>query len=183
MRTSPFVLALALGGAPACDNSKTPGTDEGGAPSLSASVSAATAVPPAASSASVATTTAWKGTYKSAPGTLYVPAEWKNVHWSGTDASTGVGEGTIDITIDGATRRVSGSLEGPLGPAEVDGVLIDDKLTAVLRRKDPSDQGFTGTLVGTRSGGHLEGTMSVSPAMAGAVRAVTFALSRGTESP
>ena len=118
----------------------------------------------------------WRGSYKSEPGALYIPAEWKDVHWKVKEDDGGIGEGTIAVQVDPATRRVVGTLEGPLGPATIDGVVQDGKLTGSIVRKDPRDQGFMGTLVGTVGDGRAEGTMSVSLAEASAIRRATFAM-------
>ena len=82
------------------------------------------------------------------------------------------------LSIDSSNGRVLGSLEGPLGPAMIDGLVWDGKVTATVTRKEPGDKGFIGTLVGSINGDHAQGTMSLSLAEASAVRQATFALSR-----
>jgi hypothetical protein len=61
----------------------------------------------------------------------------------------------------------------------VDGVVTEGTLAATLRRKDPSDQGFTGTLLGSVASDHVEGTMNVSLGLASALRTATFTLTPG----
>jgi hypothetical protein len=119
----------------------------------------------------------WTGTYKSAAGTLYIPPEWKNVRWSGVESQAGVGEGTMTLEIDAATGRVLGVVDGPLGPAMVDGVVLDGKLSASIVRKVPSDRGFSGTLLGSVDRDVAAGSMSLSSAEANAIRSATFTLS------
>jgi hypothetical protein len=132
--------------------------------------------------AATGTLVAWRGSYKSTAGVLYVPADWKNVHWTVKESLAGIGEGTIALTVDPVSGRVLGTLDGPLGPATVDGFASDRKLTATIARKDPTDQGFIGTLIGSLGGEHAEGTMNVSPAEASAIRTVKFTLSpNGTQ--
>ena len=83
----------------------------------------------------------------------------------------------MTLDIDGATGRVLGTVEGPLGPAIVDGVVLDGKLTATILRKAPSDHGFSGTLLGSVARDTAEGSMNLSSAEASAIRSATFALS------
>jgi hypothetical protein len=128
-----------------------------------------------ATAGSTTETVSWRGTYKSGPGTLYIPSEWKNVRWSGSEGPSGTGEGAISLRVDGA-GRVLGAVEGPLGPAVVDGVLLDGKLTASIARTNPSDRGFAGTLVGTIDHDHGSGTMNLSSAEASSIRLATFNL-------
>ncbi|HXN30864.1 MAG TPA: hypothetical protein VN894_03340 [Polyangiaceae bacterium] len=123
------------------------------------------------------TTGAWRGTYKSSAGSLYIPPDWKDVHWKVKDTGAGIGEGAIAIQVDPASGRIVGTLEGPLGPAKIDGLGSDGRLTAAIARKDPADEGFTGTIVGTISNDRVEGTMYVSPGEASAIRTATFTMS------
>jgi hypothetical protein len=125
----------------------------------------------------------WRGSYKSEPGALYIPPEWKDVHWRVKDNDGGIGEGTIAVQVDPTTRRVVGTLDGPLGPATIDGVVAEGKMTGTIVRKDPRDQGFMGTLVGTVADGRSEGTMSVSLAEASAIRHATFAMTPDAAEP
>jgi hypothetical protein len=147
-----------------------------GALSADNSEASVAAAPRAPADASRAAPLAWRGSYTSAAGTLYIPPDWK-VRWSGGDASTGIGEGTMTISIDPSSRRVAGVLDGALGPATLDGIAVDGKMTATISRKDPADRGFSGTLVGSIDADRASGTMSVSSGEASTVRTATFALS------
>jgi hypothetical protein len=118
----------------------------------------------------------WTGTYKSAIGSLYIPPDWKSVRWSSPDTERGVGDGTLTLEVDPATGGVLGTLEGALGPATVAGVAVDGKLTATIVRKNPSDRGFAGTLVGAIDQERATGTMNLSSGEASAIRAATFSL-------
>lgn len=120
----------------------------------------------------------WHGSYKSSSGELYIPPDWKSVRWNVKESGAGIGEGAITLSVDPAGGRALGTLDGPLGPAVIDGLASEGKVTATVVRKDPSDQGFTGTLVGAISGDHVEGTMNLAQGEANAVRKATFALSR-----
>jgi hypothetical protein len=149
-----------------------------GAPSAVALVASSSAAP-SRGSAPPTPTQSWHGAYKSAASALTVPPDWKKVHWSDTQSTAGIGDGTMALTVDGASGHVSGLVDGPLGPATLDGVATDGNLVATLRRKDPSDQGFAGTLLGAITADHVEGTMNVSLGLATALRTATFRLSAG----
>ena len=71
---------------------------------------------------------------------------------------------------------MQGTVDGVLGPATVDGVAVDGKITATVAREDPADQGFTGTLSGRRGDATAQGTMNVAHADVSAVRNATFEL-------
>jgi hypothetical protein len=144
---------------------------------VAASSAAASRIAPARPSAAAQS---WHGAYRSAAATLTVPPDWKKVHWSDTQSTAGIGDGTMALTLDGATGQLSGMVDGPLGPATVEGVVADGTVAATLRRKDPADEGFTGTLLGSIAGDHVEGTMSMSLGLASALRTATFRLSPGT---
>jgi hypothetical protein len=154
-----------------------PGGDSS-TPELSAS-SAASTVAPTAASAAPAASVAWEGTYKSTVGSLYIPAELK-VRWKPAENTTGLGEGSIAISVDSATGRMRGSLDGPLGPAWIQGYLSEGKLAGTIVRSDPSDHGFTGTLEGEVSGGRAKGALHVTLSQASAIRTASFELSPAT---
>jgi hypothetical protein len=116
---------------------------------------------------------AWKGGYKSVPGTIALP---KDVSWKIPETPAGVGDGTIDLTIDRTTGRVDGKVDGVLGPATIDGLASDGTLTATVSRRDPTDHGFTGTLTGDVGDTAARGTLNVALADVSAVRNATFDL-------
>ncbi len=167
------LLALAL---LASGCSRTNGVES---PSMDGST-VAEATTTATTTTSATTTTAaapaiWRGTYKSVAGTMYVPPAWKNLQWKGAETPAGIGEGPMTLAID-ASGRVAGTLDGPLGPATVEGLAGDGTFTASVRRLDPGDHGFTGTLVGTVANGRAEGNMNLTLAEASAIRTATFEL-------
>ncbi|MGO9839100.1 MAG: hypothetical protein ACLP1X_33370 [Polyangiaceae bacterium] len=174
------LCAWALSGLCACGRGHTdPGA--GAAPTIDAALLAiATASPtPASAATGNSSPVAWRGTYKSVSNTLYVPPELK-VSWKPSETTSGIGEGTISMTVDPSTGRVRGELAGPLGPASLVGLTLDGKLTASISRKDPTDHGFAGTMIGTLGPDKGDGTMNVSLAEGGALRSATFVLSSGT---
>jgi hypothetical protein len=169
------LLAWALAGSCACDRGHTSqGAD------LDATEGAAAIPVPSASAVASATARgdapiAWRGTYKSVAGTLYVPPELK-ISWKPSETGAGIGEGTISMWVDPG-GRVRGELDGPLGPAALAGLAADGKLTATIVRRDPKDHGFAGTMIGTLGTDQSEGTLNVSLAEGGAIRSGTFVLS------
>ena len=132
---------------------------------------------PAPTAPAVASSGVWKGSYKSVAGTVTIPASLKAGTWTNAETTVALGEGTLALTVDPATNRVSGAVEGPLGPASVAGFFADGGVTATIRRSDPADQGFTGTLEATASAAGLQGTMNGALGQASAVRTATFTLS------
>lgn len=121
----------------------------------------------------------WRGSYKSAAATLYVPPDWK-VRWRSEETPAGIGDGSLTLAIDPGTGEVRGAVEGPLGPAALHGLLADGTVSASIVRRDPHDQGFAGVLQGKVTAEHLEGTMNVSLAAGGALRTATFSASPGS---
>ncbi len=108
-------------------------------------------------------------------------SEWSGVKWRGDDAGDGLGPGTLSLTLDPASKRVEGSLEGPLGAARIVGVYSGGAVTATLRRKNPTDRGFTGTLVGDVAADKpnaLSGTMRVSLGDGRLIREAPFTLAK-----
>ena len=148
---------------------------------MSASASTSPTVAPSATADAGSSTSAspalWKGSYKSIAGTITIPASLKAGSWTNAETTVALGDGTLTLVLDPATSRVSGGVEGPLGPASVAGFFADGKVTATIRRNDPADQGFSGTLEATSTGAGLEGTMNGALGQASAVRTATFTLS------
>ena len=178
-RTMSALLAtVALGGS-GCNRASSSESAGPVASSFDGSGAPSSIAPTASAPAPTAQSVTWRGTYKSATGTLYVPQEaaWKGVRWSATDSTSGVGEGTLTLTVEGGTGRVAGVVDGPLGPAIVNGLALLGKLTAAITRKDPTDKGFTGTLVATVAGDKTTGMLNVSPGEGGSVRSASFSLS------
>jgi hypothetical protein len=102
---------------------------------------------------------------------MYVPdaKDWSSVKFKNDDSKM-LGDGEISISVD-PTGRVSGGTEGgPLGASVLDGLSDGTTLTATIRRKDPSDEGLTGTLEAKVSGDAVEGTMKLAEAGAAVVR-------------
>jgi hypothetical protein len=162
----------------ACDRPSQDGTP-GAAPSVAAASASPSPIASAAPSASAAPTAAlqtWHGSYKTTPGTLAVPADWSKTHWSSSDTATGVGEGALQLTVDPVTRRVSGTVDGAIGAAVVEGMLSDAQLSAAVRRKDPTDRGLAGTLVATVATDKVTGTMTLASGDGATLRAGTFTL-------
>jgi hypothetical protein len=168
----------------ACSNPSSAGGAAGS--SASASPAASAAAPPAASAsgkpAAAAPTgpVAWNGTYSSAPGSMYVydGGEWKGVHFRGDDASIGLGDGPLTLTVDAKTGIVRGTGTGPIGDVILTGAVTGEELTFSVLRKDTADRGFTGTGSGKLSGDTCEGVMRLSRGDAHVIREAKFTLSK-----
>ena len=193
-RVKLILLTILVTAVAACDNNgkdagdATPNSSNSATTKVAPQVSASgAALAPASASAALAGNAApgagWAGSYKSEPGTLYVPTEvangkdWKAVKWRGDLSNAGLGDGPMTLAVD-ATGRVSGSLEGPLGPALINGQLAEGKLTATITRKNPSDGGFVGTLVGSVEGDKVTGTLKLSQRAASVIRSATFSAAK-----
>ncbi len=152
------------------------------APSPAADGGARTGVIPddtgATDAGAAATTVAaasYAGKYSVSAGTMYVPAEkdWASVKFKNDD-SKHLGDGEIKLAVD-PTGRVSGGTEaGPLGASVIEGLSEAGVLTATIRRKDPTDDGLTGTLIAKITGDAIEGTMKLAEFNAAVVRTATL---------
>ena len=171
-------LALALAGCPAKDDPPTKPT-----PALSAST--ASVAPTASASGSGAPAAAgapasWSGTYTLTAGTLSIPSENKDyagVKQIKDDPSKLMGDGKIDLSVD-ATGKVTGTIEGGAGPALVDGSVVDGEIRGVVRRKDPKDDGLTGSLTAKIAGPAADGKLSLADATTAIVREAKISLKK-----
>lgn len=172
-----WVLAV-VAGASACGK---PSSQETPAPAPGASVSADAGGRAGTSAAETPAISSWQGSYTSVAGGIALP---KDVKWKIPESPGGLGDGKIALTVDSASGRVLGTVDGPLGPATLDGLASDGRLTATVARQDPGDHGFIGTLAGDVIDGGAHGTMNLALAEVSAVRSATFHLSpvRGLES-
>lgn len=178
-------LALAALSIVACSK-KDPGQASPAANAESATENTAATAPaksgePAAAKDAPGRTEAFTGTYTVTVGKMYVPddPEFKSVKFK-NDETKLLGEGKLTLSID-ASGRISGASEGgPLGAAVFEGAREGDRVMAQVARKDATDEGLTGTLVGTREGDAVQGTMKLSEWNAAVVREATF---RATRAP
>ncbi|MFO0668472.1 MAG: hypothetical protein U0235_02435 [Polyangiaceae bacterium] len=166
-------VATVAFGASAC--SKDPATT-GQAPVASASASGppSTGLAPRASAsapergpaaAPAGTPATFKGTYEAAVGTFPLPAnkDYDGLKWRGEKSESGLGKGAIELTLPAGPRGVvSGTLDGPLGPAVITGYLDGDDVTARFDPKEAAPERFAGGLVGKRKGDALEGTIDAA---------------------
>jgi hypothetical protein len=136
---------------------------------------------PAAGGAPKAEAATYAGKYTAAAAALHIPADnkdYKGVKQAPDDGSKHVGEGAMTVAVDGA-GLVSGEIEaGPAAPAVIEGVLADGEIRARVRRKDPSDNGLTGTLLAKVAGSNVEGTMKLAEANASIVREAKVSLTK-----
>lgn len=180
MRIGPALAGLALAASVlACDKDKE---KKDGPPSpIPASAPQGSAPPVAATSAAdMAVRLSFEGKYTAAAGSLYVPdaADYAGFKFRGEDASIALGEGTLSVTIDPASGVVTGTGDGALGPIVLSGSRSGDVLTFSFWRKDPADQGASGTGQGTVSGNTIEGTLRAAAGTANVIREATFTLSK-----
>jgi hypothetical protein len=121
----------------------------------------------------------WAGSYTSRAATIFVPdgGEWSGVKFRGEDAGDGLGDGTLRIVLSPG-GGVSGEGDGALGAFTIAGGASENVITFSVRRKDPSDMGFTGTGRATLEQDKLEGSMRVSKATGNVIREATFSLHR-----
>ncbi|MDF2696193.1 MAG: hypothetical protein K0S65_4576 [Labilithrix sp.] len=83
---------------------------------------------------------------------MYIPQakDWASVKQAKDDPTKHVGEGALSLAVDG-DGKVTGTIDsGPAGPGVIDGSVIDGELRGVVRRKDPKDEGLTGTFLSDR---------------------------------
>jgi hypothetical protein len=124
----------------------------------------------------------WTGTYDSKAGSIHVPdgGEWAGFKWRGDDAGDGIGEGSLSLTLDPGSGTVTGAADGVIGPVLLSGTVEEGRVTASVRRKEPSDRGLTGTLVAAQTGDRMEGTMRLSFGDAHLLREVSFRLAEAS---
>lgn len=145
-------------------------------PAPSATVSAS-----ASASAKPAGPVRYAGTYTAKPSELYVPDGdvYKGFKFRGEDAGVALGEGNIVLTVD-PSGGVTGTLEGPLGPATLSGVADDAGVTFHVAPSDPkADLALSGTGNGTVSPSELKGSMQLSSWRANILREATFTAKTG----
>lgn len=171
-------LLLLLAGAAGCKKSEL--TEEDRAAKASAAAAKDAEATSADASAEGGADKAGKassfaGKYTVSAGSMYVPEhkDWSSVKFK-NDETKMLGDGELTVTVD-ATGRVSGGTEaGPLGASVLDGTSDGTTLTATVRRKDPADEGLTGTLQAKVAGDTLEGTMNLAESNAAVVRFARF---------
>jgi hypothetical protein len=156
---------------------------EAGAPSTSASTSTSTSAdgeaPTAAKAGAAGAASSFKGKYTVAAGTMYVPEakDWASVKFKNDDSKL-LGDGELSLAIDAAGRVTGSSEGGPLGAAVIEGKSDGQTLAATVRRKDPADDGLTGTLLATVAGDKVDGTMKLAEFNAAVVRTATFSVTK-----
>jgi hypothetical protein len=162
---------LMVASASACGKPSSQGSPE---PAPPASVAAGASGRAVTSATATPAISSWEGSYTSVAGGITLP---KDVKWKVPESPSGLGDGKIALTVDSASGRVLGTVDGPLGPATLHGLASDGRLTATVARQDPSDHGFIGTLAGEVIDGGAHGTMNLALAEVSAVRNATFHLS------
>jgi hypothetical protein len=166
------------GGAPAAASSSAPPAATSAAARPSASTSAAEAAPSAASAESGA---AWKGTFKSKPGTVTLAKEAAEAVkvWAKDPGTEMVGDGTISLQIPATKGPIRGEIGGVFGDLIVNGQRDGEAITAQVNPKDPNAQNaMTGVFHGSLKGDALEGTLRVANRNANLVREAEIKLKK-----
>lgn len=191
-----LVCATACVALAGCPKSGSEATAEAGATGAASSASA-TSASAAAGDASAAgdggaggagagagaaagASSAFAGKVTVKPAAMYVPEhkDWASVKWKNEETKHLGAESELSLTID-PSGKVSGSTEGgAMGATVIEGTRDGATVTATVRRKDPTDDGLTGTLVAKIAGDKLEGTMRLADANAAAVREGTFSAAK-----
>jgi hypothetical protein len=159
-----------------------PKSGDGGKPAPSASSSSASpvaSVPAASASAQGAASSAptgaaatFAGSYSVAPAAIYISKEkeFASVKQVKDDPSKHVGEGTITLKVE-PDGRVSGTIDaGPAAPGVIEGTKSGNQISGTVRRKSPSDDGLTGTLLATIAADNVEGRLVLAESNAAIVR-------------
>lgn len=176
-----ILLAGALAGCP-----KSESDANKAAPSATASAAgpaspdADAGAPPDANAKPAGQGASFGGSYKIAPGLMYIPEtkDYGNVKQVKDDPEKHVGEGTLTLEV-AADGKITGTVDtGPAAPGLVDGSVIEGELRGVIRRKEPKDDGLTGTFIATRSADAVEGRLSLADTNAAIVREGTFSLKK-----
>jgi hypothetical protein len=181
-----LVLVFLASSLAACKKDGAKGTAEAGAVAIASVGTAGFAAPKASSSAAPAasaagTASTFHVSYTITAGSLYIPSnkDWSSAKFKNDEARY-LGDGSLTLNV-GADGRVSGTSEGgPLGAAVVDGLVENGTLAATIRRKDPSDEGLTGTLFAKISGASLEGSMKLAEGKAAVVREAKVTSAKGS---
>jgi hypothetical protein len=178
VRRAPILLAVVFGAA--CN---TPSSSS--SPQLAGSAGATASAPASASAAAApAGPSHWSGPYAATAGDLFYPRtapnakDWSDLKWNGGDAATGLGAGTISLSVDPGTKLVTGTADGAIGDAVLTGMIDGERLTAKVMRKNPDDRGLTGTIVADLKADAIAGEMKLSSPDAQILRDAKFTLSR-----
>ena len=103
----------------------------------------------------------------------------KHRAWSKDDGKRASGEGALRIVV-GPTGEVTGSVEGPLGPADLAGTADAKHLLASFTPRSAEPTSFAGSVEGTLEGDALEILLRAADGSAETVRAGKATLKRAT---
>jgi hypothetical protein len=175
------VLVAGIAGVLGCRSAEPLAGSEDSAASATSNRALASEAGAPAPTGKASSTETWAGAYVSEAGSIYVVdgGEWAGVKWRGDDASVGLGNGTMSLSLNRSTGEVRGTGEGPLGDVVFAGAIVSDAILLTVSRKDPLDRGLTGTAVATMSGDRIAGKMRLAVADARVIRQATLTLSRG----
>jgi hypothetical protein len=172
----------------ACPKSRGKGgPDASASASASARSSAGIAAQPASAAAPASAApsppgaaSTYAGTYTLAPATYHIAEgkDYAHVKQAKDEPSKLVGNGSLKLSVD-PQGRVTGEIDsGPASPAVIDGTLINGEIRGNVRRKTPSDDGLTGTIVAKVDGTNVSGKLVLAEANAAIVRDGPVTLTR-----
>lgn len=170
-----------------CGDDRGSGATVTASPSASIAPSAASPAPGASSAAPAASTApaspaspwtgSWAGTYRAEKATPTLDPTVKVKPWTSDDGKRGSGEGELRIDV-GPEGEAKGELLGPLGPADVLGVVEGERLLARFVPREEGEAAFAGTVEGTIADGQLSFTIRASDGEAVTVRKAAGKLKR-----
>jgi hypothetical protein len=119
----------------------------------------------------------WSGKYRSEKAKPTLDPTVRVKAWSKDDGAHGSGEGDLRLEVapDGS---VKGSVEGPLGPADLVGTVEGERVFALLQPRSDEIGAFAGSLEATLEGAALVVRLRAADGAAVAVRSGEARLSR-----
>lgn len=178
-----LAIACAEGGASTTGGATAPAASSVAAqkPSGSASAAAApsavasTSAAPAGSASAATIVGGYSGPFDAKKKKMKLPPGASEPFWGLDKGKSNVGKGEVKLSVwsDG---RVTGTVTGPLGDLDVEGLSEDGALTGNLTPKEPG--GFRGTIAGKIEGGKFVGRLEASSRDVTIVREGALALDK-----
>jgi hypothetical protein len=120
----------------------------------------------------------WTGTYEAAKHHIDLPAKIGGLpEWAADEGARGTGKGSVRLTPD-STGAATGSVEGPLGPAVLEGAFDGDVLALRFYPKNAERSGFSGVLIARRDGERLTGSLDAATTDGRVARTAQITLER-----
>ena len=142
-----------------------------------ASATAANSTEVASPPSDSAHTGTFKGKYSAKKTTPSLAPDVVVKSWKSDDGKRGAGEGRITLTIE-SNGRATGIVEGPLGPATLEGSVEGKRVRAELVPDRDDADAFSGLFDGTLEGSGIVGTLRAADGSASVVREAQAKLDR-----